>query len=56
MYLFFRMKYILLGRSRIGVGVGVGVDIYRPEPESESESLKIHRLRSPAFANIACEI
>ena len=45
MYLFFRMEYILLGRSR--TGVGVGVDIFRPESESESESLNIHRLCSP---------
>ena len=42
-FCFFRIEYLLLGRSRSGVGAGVGVDIFRPE----SESLKISRLRRP---------
>ena len=41
---FFRIEYLLLGRSRSGVGARVGVVISR----LESESQKIRRPRSPA--------
>ena len=45
--LFFRIEYLLLGRSQSGVGLGVGADIFIPE--FESESVKFRRLRSPAL-------